>query len=166
MESASFITQLGIDWKLLLSQAVNFLLLLAILRFFVYKPILSVLKKRREKIEDGLAKAQEADTRLKEVDVIAKKKIKQAQDEAVGIIKTGEQKGKEVEVGLIKKAQEKEILYMKKIDAEVENRKIEAEEEIRKEAVRLVKTALIKTVELAPEKVDETLIKKAVGQIR
>ncbi len=76
MESASITTQLGIDWKLLLSQAVNFLLLLVILRIFVYKPILDILKKRREKIEEGIAKAKEADIRLKEVDDINKKKIK------------------------------------------------------------------------------------------
>lgn len=165
MESASFITQLGIDWKLLLSQAVNFLLLLIILRMFVYKPILNVLKKRREKIEEGLAKAQEADVRLKEVDGISKKKIKQAQDEAINIIKAGEQKGKEVEINLMEKAKEKEMMYMKKVDSEVESKKAEAEKEIRKEAAAFVKKALIKTVELDPSKVDEALIKKAVEQI-
>ena len=33
-------SQLGIDWHLLLSQAVNFLILLVILRLVAYKPIL------------------------------------------------------------------------------------------------------------------------------
>ena len=71
-------SQLGIDWHLLLSQAVNFLLLLAILRFVVYKPLLTLLHKRRERIEEGLTKADEADKRLGEVDRIGKEKIREA----------------------------------------------------------------------------------------
>ena len=41
--------KLGLDWKLLLSQAVNFLVLLALLRQFAYKPLLKILKERRTK---------------------------------------------------------------------------------------------------------------------
>jgi hypothetical protein len=33
---------LGINWELLLSQAVNFALLLIVLRIFVYKPVIGV----------------------------------------------------------------------------------------------------------------------------
>ena len=50
-------SQLGIDWHLLLSQAVNFFLLLIVLRVFAYKPLLAFLHERRRKIEEGLAKA-------------------------------------------------------------------------------------------------------------
>jgi F-type H+-transporting ATPase subunit b len=57
------LTQLGIDWHLLISQAVNFFLLLIVLRIFVYKPLLTVLRERREKIENGIIKAEEADRR-------------------------------------------------------------------------------------------------------
>ncbi len=58
------VTQLGLDWRLLLSQAANFLILLIVLRLFAYKPLIPMLKERRAKIEDGLAKAKEADHRL------------------------------------------------------------------------------------------------------
>lgn len=165
MESASFTTQLGIDWKLLLSQAANFLLLLIILRLFVYKPILNMLKKRQEKIEEGLAKAEEADVRLKEVDNISKKRIKEAENEAVGIIKNTEGKAKELENELFEKAKNKEAVLFKKTADEVQNRKEQAQREIKKEAVELIKKALVKTVELAPEKIDEALIKRVVDQV-
>ena len=65
---AELAEQLGLDWKLLLSQAVNFLLLLFLLRKFAYLPLLKILKERRARIEEGLAKATEADKRLLEVD--------------------------------------------------------------------------------------------------
>ena len=122
MESASFTTQLGIDWKLLLSQVVNFALLLIILRFFVYKPILNMLKKRQEKIEEGLAKSEEADVRLKEVDNISKKRIKEVEKEAIGIIKNTEEKAKELENELLEKAKNKEIaLFRLSILLEIKN---------------------------------------------
>jgi len=76
MEESGLLFQLGINWKLFLSQAVNFFILLVILRFFVYKPLLSVIKERNKKIKDGLDKAKEADERLQEVDVIAKAHLK------------------------------------------------------------------------------------------
>jgi len=165
MESASFTTQLGIDWKLLLSQVVNFALLLIILRFFVYKPILNMLKKRQEKIEEGLAKSEEADVRLKEVDNISKKRIKEVEKEAIGIIKNTEEKAKELENELLEKAKNKEIALFEKTANEVLSQKEQAQREIKKEAVELIKKALVKTVELSPEKIDEELIKKAVEQI-
>lgn len=165
MESASFITQLGIDWKLLLSQAVNFLLLLIILRLFVYKPILNILKKRQEKIEEGLAKAKEADVRLKEVDIIAKKKLKEADGVAILTIRKTEEKAKELESELFEKAKNKEAALLKKTADEVASQKEQAQREIKKEAVELIKKALAKTVELAPEKIDEALISKAIEQI-
>src|SRR3989338_7233599 len=82
MEQGGLIEQLGINWKLLLSQAVNFFILLLVLRFFVYKPLLIVIKERNKKIKQGLEKAEEADVRLKEVDIIAKKKLKKADSSA------------------------------------------------------------------------------------
>src|SRR3990167_3710248 len=72
-----FLSQFGISWKLLLSQLINFALILIVLRIFIYKPLLNVLKERREKIEKGLMKAEECDVRLKEVDEMAKGKQKE-----------------------------------------------------------------------------------------
>ena len=46
-------SQLGIDWHLLLSQAINFLLLLIVLRLVVYKPLLNLLHKRKGKDRGG-----------------------------------------------------------------------------------------------------------------
>ena len=67
----AFITNFGIDWKMLLSQITAFFVLFFLLRFLAYKPILAILKKRQEKIDLGLAHAKEAQTRLQEIDKIS-----------------------------------------------------------------------------------------------
>ena len=50
----AFISQFGIDWKLFLSQLVNFALILIVLKFFVYNPVIKILKERNKKIKEGL----------------------------------------------------------------------------------------------------------------
>ena len=50
----------GIDARLILIQVVNFGLLMAILTYFLYKPVLKVLAERQEKIAQGVKDAEEA----------------------------------------------------------------------------------------------------------
>ncbi len=70
------VQQLGIDWRLLLSQAVNFALLLIVLRLYVYKPLLKIMHDRKLRIEEGLTKADEADRRLAETEEMRRQKMK------------------------------------------------------------------------------------------
>ena len=86
--------QLGINWKLFLSQVVNFFILLLVLTFFVYKPLIRIIKERSKKIKEGLEKAEEADVRLKEIDIIGAGKIREAEQKGIEIIKATEVKAK------------------------------------------------------------------------
>ena len=48
---------LGIDPALIIAYLINFILLLLLLRLFLYRPILNMLAERRRKVEDSLAQA-------------------------------------------------------------------------------------------------------------
>jgi F-type H+-transporting ATPase subunit b len=78
--------KLGIDWKLLLAQGVNFLILLYILKRFVYKPMLAFLDERGAKIEAGLKSAEAATQKLAEAEAEHKAVLQAAQQQAKGII--------------------------------------------------------------------------------
>jgi F-type H+-transporting ATPase subunit b len=158
------LSQLGIDWRLLISQAVNFFLLLIVLRIFVYKPLLNLLRERREKIENGIMKAEEADRRLIEVDEINKGKIKTAENEAMGIIKKTEGEAKELEAKMLAAAKQKELEAMKNTEAMLRSREEESRRASEKEAAVLVRRVIAKTVELSPEMIDDALIGKAVSE--
>ena len=159
---SEFIQKIGLDWRLLLSQAVNFLFLIIILRAFAYKPIIEILRKRREKIVEGLTKSDEADRRLGEVQEISKKKLKETEGKILGMYREAEQKGKAIEARLLEEAHIKEAALLKSAELAAKSKAEEAERRVREEAVKLVKDAIRKTVELEPEKIDEALIKKAV----
>jgi F-type H+-transporting ATPase subunit b len=157
-------SQLGINGGLLLSQAVNFSLVLIVLYAVLYKPLLGILRSRRERIEEGLMKAKEADERLKEVDQIGKKKIKEAEDSAVGILKDVERKAKELEEKMIADAKRKEAVELKNAAAALRVQEDASRRAMEKEASAFVRAALAKTVELSPAAIDDALIAKAVRE--
>ncbi len=163
---SQLLSQLGIDWHLLLSQAVNFLLLLIILRFVVYKPLLKLLHDRRARIEEGLAKAKEADERLHDANVIGLGKIKEAEAHAVKILQKTEQDAKALEAKLIAEARRKEAEEMAGIEAAQRAREEESRRAMGREAAALVRRAIVRTVELKPEAIDEALIVRAVKEAR
>jgi F-type H+-transporting ATPase subunit b len=158
------LSQLGIDWSLLLSQAVNFVLLLIVLRIFVYKPMLKLLHDRRARIEGGLAKADEAERRLHEVDVIGAGKIKEAEHEAINILKRTESEAKTLEEKLLAEAKRHEEEAVKGAALRLRSQEEESRQALAKEAAGLVRAAIVRTVELSPEKIDDALIAKAVGE--
>jgi F-type H+-transporting ATPase subunit b len=158
------LSQLGIDWHLLVSQAVNFFLLLLILWYFVYKPLLKLLHDRRARIEGGLAKADEADRRLLEVEELGKKKMKETETQALMLLRKTESDAKVLEAKLLGEAKKKETEELNNLQAMLRSREEEARRETEREAAMLVKRAIAKTVELSPEKIDDALIAKAVKE--
>ena len=166
MEEGGLIGQLGINWKLFLSQAVNFFILLFILQKFVYKPLLAVIKKRNERIKEGLEKADAADKRLHEVDVIAKDRLKKAENDSVKIIKTTEEKAKQLEQSLRTKAEDHQKELLEQIKANAIKQGEESRQNVLKEAAELVKRVIAKTIELKPDAIDEALVEKAVSHIK
>lgn len=104
------LANLGIDWKLLLAQMINFAILLWVLKRYAYKPMLAMMDERSARIEKGLKDAEAAETRLKEVSEEEKKILSEARTEAKKILadtdlaakKRDEQRASETE-GRVKK---------------------------------------------------------------
>ena len=161
---SELLSQLGIDWKLLLAQAVNFFLLLLVLRKYVYGPLIEMLHTRQARIEEGVTKAAEADRRLHEADATGRAKIKEAEMEAVGILKRTEGEARELEAKLMAEAKRKEAQELANIASLLRAKEDESRRAAEKEAAALVRRAIARTVELAPEKIDEALIAQAVKE--
>jgi F-type H+-transporting ATPase subunit b len=156
------ISQLGIDWHLLLAQAVNFFVLLVVLRMLIYKPLLQMLHDRRARIEEGVAKADEADRRLHEVDEMGRAKMKEAEMAAIAMLKKTEGDAKELEARMLAEAKKKEADAMKNTEALLRAKEAESRRMVQQEAAALVRRAIVRTVEMAPEEIDDALIAKAV----
>jgi F-type H+-transporting ATPase subunit b len=139
---------LGIDWKILLGQIINFLILLWLLKKFAYKPFLSMLSKRQKQIEEGIKKTEEAQISLDKIKSLAKE-VADAQDKRSKIVMATAVDQANEKTKMILAAAEKE---KQKI---VENAKIAME----REHERLHDVHQRQTVDLA-----FTLAKKALGE--
>ena len=158
--------QLGIDWRLLASQAVNFAILLTVLRLFAYKPIMKLLKGRAEKIALGLAYTKEAEGKLREMNEMVKEKMKAVDAESLRLAKDAEARAKILEAKLLEEARAKERALMVEAEAMIETKAHEARAKVEREAALLVRSAVAKTVELDPKLIDERLVGQAVAAVR
>lgn len=109
------IQQFGIQPIMLAAQAVNFLIILYVLKRFLYKPMLSVLKKRKDEIALGLRNAEEARILLEKTaeaekkvlklaQAQAKKMIDEAKDQALTLTRSNEEQIKKQTEQMIKEA--------------------------------------------------------------
>lgn len=157
---------LGIDWKLLLAQAANFLVILVVLRLTVYKPLVNLLHERKKKIEQGLKDAEAAGERLDGIEKLERERLAEAEKEAIKILAKSEESGKEKELEIVKAAKAKEGDILEAAEKAARANQEEAKEAVFQEAAALVKSAIVKTVSAKPEQVDESLIGEAIGELR
>jgi len=126
--------KLGLDYKLIIAQIVNFVLLLVILQRLAYKPVLKMLKDRTEKIEKSLKQAKKIEEELKNTEETKLSEIKKAKEEAQEIIKgayeTSEKRSQESIERTKTKTQEIVEKAKQEIRAEKENSVQEAKKEI------------------------------------
>ena len=134
--------QLGIDPKLLISQIVNFVIILFILQKLLYKPILDMLNKRKKEIAEGVSLTEKM--RLEEEKFKEKQEhaMAKAREEAVVIIEEAKKEAKDVEKELIADAH-------KEAEAIIERAKADAVEVVKNEEVRLRKEAVELSVALS-----------------
>lgn len=72
---------LGIEWPLLISQLVNFLILIVLLRMFLYQPILNMLNARKERIVQSMKDAERVSAAAREAEADKAKVLDEARRE-------------------------------------------------------------------------------------
>ena len=99
---SELIHNLGIDWKVLIAQIVNFAILLFLLKKFAYKPILKILNERRQKIEEAIERSKSVDLRMQEIETLKQQVLDQARKESESILKAAEEAAQEVQENILK----------------------------------------------------------------
>lgn len=121
------IKDFGIDPVLLAAQGINFLIVLFILKRFLYKPLVSLLRKRQNNIKTGVKNAEDAQKRLEKVIEEEKVILKKAQTNAKKIIDDATKQSLEIsqEIQENSKKQAEKILTNAKNQIEKDARETE-----------------------------------------
>ena len=86
MEEVGGVAALGIDWKILVAQLVNFLIVYFLLSKFAFKPLMKVLEERRKKVSEGLETAQKIEQQKVEMDKKVNAALSKAREEAHAMV--------------------------------------------------------------------------------
>jgi len=142
---------LGIDWKLLIAQAVNFLILVLVLWKFLYNPLVGMLSNRKAKIEQGMKDADEARIKLEQTNIETRKILSEASLESEKIVKAAKKEMEEETKLKLTEAQKKaeEIVENSRNLAAEEQKKIveKAKREISELAISISEKILEKDID-------------------
>lgn len=157
----------GVDWKLLLAQFINFAILFVVLRKFAYKPIVGMLRKRREDIEKGIRFTKEAEENLKSVGEKEKQIIEEAKGQALDIVNESQNIAKEKKEEAIKETVKKAEGIILDAKRAAEQEKLKMDEAVFGSAENLIKIGLEKVLLKMPAKErNEALIKEALRELK
>ncbi|MEK7133953.1 MAG: ATP synthase F0 subunit B [Patescibacteria group bacterium] len=135
----------GVNWKLLLIQAVNFGLLLTVLTYLLYKPVLKIIDERREKIAEGVRTAEAAARRLAEAKAKGEGLVATAAREAEGLVAAARTRADERGAEIVMTAEARATATLK--DA------AERAEEAKRLALKESEREIARTAMLAAEKI-------------
>src|SRR5215475_15990495 len=79
----------GVDWPHLTAQIISFSIVCALLYRFAYRPVLAMLAKRRELIEQGVANTEKINAALASVDAQREEILERARNEAARLADEG-----------------------------------------------------------------------------
>ncbi len=159
----SFITTFHIDWKIIIAQSINFVVVLAVLYFLIVKPLKKMMAERSEHIAGGLndaiVNAQLLKNTKKEYDDV----IMRARTEAHLIFQEGKKEAENKKKEMLEDAKnevDKIVLNGKKV---LESEKIKMVGEAKNEIVSLV---VLATEKLLESHKDVSYDQKTIEQIK
>lgn len=161
------ITHFGIDWKILLAQAVNFFVLLFILKKFAYGPVMKMLRKRREDIEKGLKFTKEAGEKFARIGEEREEVLKKARGEALSVVREAEATAKVRKDEITMEAEKKSESIIADAKRAVEEEKAKMGEEVYKDAEGLIRFGIAKVLGKMPvSERDDRLIQEALRELK
>lgn len=158
--------QLGIEPLQLATQVFNFLIMVAVLTRFLYKPILKVLKERREKIAKGLEYTEKMKLEVEKSETKRTAILLRAKEEAGAIIEESKKAGKQVEAEIIARAHEEARAIVEKGKADVELERAEMEKKLKEHFVGVATAIAMKGISSSlSSSSHQAIIKKKIALV-
>jgi F-type H+-transporting ATPase subunit b len=163
---SALFSNLGITGPAFIAQAANFLIVLIVLGFFVYRPLSKMMEERSKKIAEGLLGAEKADKRLREIEGERRVRLAGAEEEALKIVEASRDDAKIAGKKIISDSELRAQGIVKESKTLAEREKAEGLVSLEREAKTIVRAILEKTVSLKPKLIDDALIEQAVTHMK
>jgi F-type H+-transporting ATPase subunit b len=158
---------LGINGPFLLAQIINFLVIMTLLRMFLYRPVLNMLEQRREKIRESLSAAEvaraEAATRGRENEEI----IANARREGQDIIRQAEESARRRADEIVARSREEAAALRQRAEAEIEYERQQTMSSLREDVAQLSLAIARKTIgaSLVDERAHSLIVDEVLAEV-
>jgi F-type H+-transporting ATPase subunit b len=157
------INALGLDWRILIAQLVNFAILIFVLWRFAYQPVFKILEERRLKVVKSLADSDLASQAKQEAIKEREAIIATARQEANLIITESREKAELKYQEIVDSSQEKVRQVIAEEKERIAHDKQLALEAVKKQTAELVGLALEKVLgEAMDAKKDQAVIERVI----
>ena len=144
----------------MLWEVINFLVLLWLLKKYLYKPMTDMLDKRKNRIESDLEEARQKKKEAKELKEKYENELKNAREKAQEIVEDAEERGKEKAEEIVEKAKEDAERIKERNMEEIAQAKEDALDELRNEVASI---SLMTASKFLREKLDEDKHKELIN---
>lgn len=142
---------LGFSMQAFVIQLITFIFVFLLLKKFAFKPIVAMLEKRRQTIEDGVLLGEKMEKRMKNLENESEKVIREARHEADRIIGNAHKETREIAHKAEKSTKAKADAMLKEAGQQIEEDSDRARRSLEKDIVGLVSEV---TEAVVHEKVD------------
>lgn len=154
-----------IDWFTIGAQVVNFLILLVLLKIFLFDRIKHAMDQRENNIKERFDKAKEQEAAAKDARGIYEKKTQSLQDNWDDKLKEADKEAKQRRESLIKEARDEADGLKKKWQNALEQDKSSFFDQFKKQAARLIFDTVEKTLShLADTRAQDQAMKKFISR--
>jgi F-type H+-transporting ATPase subunit b len=146
------ISQLGINWGVLITQIVTFIILLVLLRIFAYKPLMRMMDERSKRVKDSMEQAESVKEQSARAEEELKKQIEEASREGQDRIARAVKAGDELKQKAEEEAKRETEKLIVKARSEIQQERDAAVAEVRREFADLTVLAAGKVIEKSLDK--------------
>ena len=137
---------LGLNLPLFVAQVVNFVILLVLLYFVAYKPIIKMLDQRSDKIKEGMEQAESIHQQLAHTEDEIKTQLDKSHKEGEAIIAQATKIGEQAKEDAKAEARREAEAIIDKARLEIERERESSIDELRKEFVDIAISAAEKVI--------------------
>lgn len=160
------VSQLGINWKILIAQIVNFAILFYLLKRFLYKPVMNMLDGRQAQLEKDRKNSLEIAERLRKAEEENRETLGKARAEANALIQDTKKKTEARRAEMLDAAKSETAALLARGKKSLEAEKARMIDDARKEIAALAVEAAKKLLRSeAGESFDERAAKE-VGALK
>lgn len=146
---------------------ISFIILIILLRLFVWKRLMEAINKREATIKEALSEAEKNHQDALKLLEEYQKKLAKSEKEALKIIENGQKSAEEVKKDILEKAKQEGDKLIKRAQTEIKREKESALSELQAKIAELTTISLTKIVERSfREEEQKKILDKSISEIR